>query len=137
MANALFDFWKEELHDAAYNIISATLKQDLIDTADDNPAVATDDFYNDIAAGAAVATATLGSKSNTSPGNGALDAADGTWSSVSGDQSEEVLGWVDTGGASSTDPLVYSMDTFSSGMPVTPNGGDINFSFNASGIFSY
>lgn len=137
MANALFDHWKEELHDAAYNIISATLKMDLIDTADDNPAVASDDFYDDITGAAVEATATLGSKSNTTPGNGALDAADGSWSSVSGDQCEETLGWVDTGGGASTDPLVFSMDTFSSGMPVTPNSGDINFSFNASGIFSY
>ncbi len=137
MANALFDFFKEELHDAAYNLITGTVKQDLIDTADDNPDTAVDDFYDDITGAAVEATATLGSKSNTTPGNGAFDAADGTWSAVTGDECEEVLGWLDTAGAASTDPLIYSMDTFSAGMPVTPNGGDINFTFNASGIFSY
>lgn len=134
--NGIFDFWKEELHDASYDIISADLKQELIDQDDVEPSTSTHDFFDDISA-ASVASATLGSKSNTTPGNGALDAADGSWSSVTGDQAEEVVGWVDTGGVSSTDPLVYKMDTFTSGMPVTPNSGDINFAFHASGIFSY
>lgn len=137
MANALFDFFKEELHDASYNVISGTVKQDLIDTSDDDPSVSADDFYDDITSAAIEATATLTGKSNTSPGNGALDAADGSWSSASGDPCEEVLGWLDTAGVGSTDPLIYSLDSFSSGMPVTLNGGDVNYTVNASGLYSY
>lgn len=134
MANALFNSIKGRILDGSDNFGSATIKIDLIDTADDDPAVASDDFYDDIAAGAAESTATLASV--TTSAAGVLDSADPTFSAVSGDQCEEVLMWIDTGGASSTDPLVAAYDTFSSGMPVTPNGGDIEVTVNASGWFA-
>ena len=43
----------------------------------------------------------------------------------------------DNAGAASTDPLLLYFDTFSSGMPVTPNGGNIVVVWNASGIFTF
>ena len=134
MANALFTLTKGVILDGGINFGSATIKVDLIDTADDNPDVSTDDFYNDIAAGAAVSTATLASVTTSTAG--VFDSADPTFTAVTGDQSEELLLWNDTGGASSTDHLVASYDTFGSGMPVTPNGGDIAVTVNASGWFS-
>jgi hypothetical protein len=36
----------------------------------------------------------------------------------------------------STSPLALLFDTFGSGMPVTPNGGDIVVQWNVSGIFT-
>lgn len=134
MANALFNSIKGSILDGGVNFGSATIKIDLIDTADDNPDVATDDFYDDITSAAVESTATLASVTTSSAG--VLDSADPTFSAVSGDQCEEVLMWIDTGGASSTDPLVAAYDTFSSGMPVTPNSGDIEVVVNASGWFA-
>ena len=132
MSNALFTSVKKLFLDADADLLVATVKVTLGDSADATPTVATHDFYNDISAGE-VAAATLASKTTT---GGVFDSADPTFSAATGDQSEWVVVWVDTGGASSTDPLVAYYDTFSSGMPVTPNGGDIVLNVNASGFFS-
>lgn len=43
--------------------------------------------------------------------------------------------FVDTGNAA-TDALICYIDSASSGLPVTPNGGDIVISWSASGIFT-
>lgn len=109
------------------------MKVILIDTADDDPNTTTDDFLDDILAAAREETATLASTTVTS---GTFDAADTTFTAAAGDVCEELLIYDDTGGADSTDPLYVSFDTFSSGMPVTPNSGDIQIVWNVSGIFS-
>ena len=134
MANAVFSLTKGVILDGGINFGSATLKIDLIDTADDDPNTSTDDFYDDITAAAVEATATLASVTTSTAG--VLDSADPTFSAVTGDPCEEILLWNDTGGASTTDHLVASYDTFGSGMPVTPNGGDIAVTVNASGWLS-
>lgn len=61
------------------------------------------------------------------------DAADVTLTAVSGDPSEQVEFHKDSG-TESTSFLICNFDT-STGLPVSPNGGDINIIFNASGIF--
>jgi uncharacterized protein YigE (DUF2233 family) len=43
--------------------------------------------------------------------------------------------YIDTGTAG-TSPLVAYIDTGVTGLPVTPNGGNINVTWNASGIFA-
>jgi hypothetical protein len=43
--------------------------------------------------------------------------------------------YVDTGTAA-TSPLVAYIDTGVTGLPVTPNGGNITVTWNASGIFA-
>ena len=58
---------------------------------------------------------------------------DFTWSTVSGDQSEAIILWDDT---ITNDRLIAFYDTGITGMPVTPNGGNINVTVNASGWFS-
>ena len=132
MANALAASIKKQFLDGDRDLLSETVKVSLIDHNDVTPNPATHDYYNDVQSGE-VAVATLASKTTT---GGSFDAADPTFSAVSGDQAEGVVVWVDTAGASSTDPLVAIYDTFSSGMPVTPNGGDITLTVAASGFFS-
>jgi hypothetical protein len=105
----------------------------LVDNADYTVNLTTHDFVDDVAAGARVATGALDSQTTTS---GTFDAADETWTSVTGDPSESVVLYDNTGGAETTDPLIVYFDTFASGMPVTPNGGNITIAWNASGIFS-
>lgn len=133
MANLLHTATKKLWLDADLDMLVATIKADLIDAADDTIDPSTDDFYDDITAAAIEETATLGTKTTT---GGTFDSADGSWSSASGDPCEEVELWCDTAGASSTDPLIANYDSFSSGMPVTLNGGDVDYQVNASGWLS-
>lgn len=134
MANALYPKWKEALLQASANsdLSSTTVKAVLIDAADYTYSSA-HDFLDDVAAGARVGTAqTLSSKTFTS---GTFDAADITFSTVSGDQAEAILIYIDTG-VEGTSRLVAYMDTGFTGLPVTPGGGDIVIVWNASGIFT-
>ena len=112
------------------DIIRATL----IDSADYTFSAAHDEYSGastDVAAAAKVAeSGTLTSPTAT---NGVFDTADFTWTSVTGDQSEAIILWDDT---VVNDRLVAFYDTSITGMPVTPNGGNINVTVNASGWFA-
>jgi hypothetical protein len=132
MANGRFDAWAVAMWASTAPVISsATLKAALIDSADVTVSTATHDFWNDISVGS-VATATLGSKTTTT---GTFDAADTTMTAVSGDTAEVVVIYDDTGNAATSQLMLY-FDTFTSGMPVTPNGGDITLQWNGAGIAS-
>jgi hypothetical protein len=61
---------------------------------------------------------------------GLLDAADSTWSSVSGSAVNAVALYVQNAGANTTWRLVAYID----GISITPNGGNITAVWNASGI---
>jgi hypothetical protein len=67
--------------------------------------------------------------------NGVFDGADVTYTAVTGNSVEALVIYVDTGTAA-TSPLVAYIDTGVTGLPVTPNGGNISVTWNASGIFS-
>jgi hypothetical protein len=69
--------------------------------------------------------------------NGLLDGADITVPSVSGATSEAIVLFVKNSGANSTWRLVAYLDTGVTGLPVTPNGGNINITWNASGIIQF
>ena len=130
MANAIYPKAKESFLKGDLDL-DGTVKITLIDTADYTYNSAHDNI-DDVAAASRVATATLASKTFT---NGAFDAADVTFSAVTGDQCEALVVWLDTG-VESTSKLIAYYDTGITGMPVTPNGGDITVTFNASGLFS-
>lgn len=133
MANALYPKYKELILGAGINLSSGTVRAVLIDLADYTYSTA-HDYFDDVIGAARVANhAGLASKTIT---DGVFDSADFTWTAVSGDVSEAVILYVDTGGADSTDPLVVFYDTGMTGMPVTPSGGDIDFTVNASGWFA-
>lgn len=144
MANSLFAAYKQEqMGDAAgpghgaVDWEADTLKAILIDAADDTINVNTDADLADILAAARVATATLASKTAVLAGNTmTMDAADTTFTAVTGDQAEQIVIYKDSGVEASSLLIVF-FDTFSSGMPVTPNGGDIVCQWNASGIFTW
>lgn len=134
MANALYPKWKEALteHAANSDIMGGDVKVALIDT-NDYTYSASHEFLDDVPAGAIVATSgNLTNKTNT---DGVFDADDVTLSSVSGDESEALIIYVDSGNAS-TSRLVAYIDTGVTGLPVTPNGGNIIIAWNASGIFA-
>lgn len=121
MANALYDKGREAFLTGGINWSGDSIKAVLVDTGAYTPNVATHQFLSDIAAGARVATsANLGSKTVAA---GVADAADSLFTAVSGPSVEAVVLYKDTGTAG-TSPLIAYIDT-ASGLPVTPNGGDI------------
>lgn len=134
MANVVYPKYKEALLDGASNIAldSGNIKVALIDLADYTYSSA-HDFLDDVAGAAIVATSgNLGTKTIT---NGVFDSADPSFTAVSGDVSEALIVYYDTG-SSATSRLIAFYDTGVTGLPVTPNGGDINVTVNASGWFA-
>jgi hypothetical protein len=115
----------EALMRGEIDLIDDTIKVTLVDAADYTVDLAAHDFINDVPAGARVATATLTGKSVT---GGAFDAADVTFPTVTGDPSEALVIWKDTG-VESTSPLIMYIDT-ATGLGVTPNGGDITVAWD-------
>lgn len=120
MANSWYTKGREGFARALVDWPNDTIKAILIDVADYTFSAA-HDFLDDVAAGARVATGTLASKDAT---DGILDAADLTLSSVTGDPCEAIIVYKDTG-VESTSRLLLYIDTVASGLPVTPNGGNI------------
>ena len=133
MANALYPKWKEQLlqFTANNNLSSGTVKVALVDTGTYTYS-ASDQFYSSVSSAVIGTPQTIGSKTFT---NGVLDGSDVTFSSVTGASVEALVIYIDTGTAA-TSPLVAYIDSSVTGLPVTPNGGDITISWSASGIFA-
>lgn len=133
MANKIYPNYKEALlsGDSNISLTSGNVKAVLVDT-DDYTYADTDDFLNDIPAAARVATS--GNLAGKTVADGLFDCDDFSFSSVSGDQSEAIVFYIDTG-VESTSRLIAYFDSGITGIPVTPNGGDINISINGSGVF--
>ena len=134
MANAIYPKYKEAAisNGANTDLLAGNIKVLLIDLADYTYSAA-HDFLNDVAGAARVATSpNLASKTVT---DGVFDCADFSWATVTGDQSEAIIVFVDTG-VEATSRLVAFIDSGISGLPVNPNGQNIDFTVNASGLFA-
>lgn len=126
MANALYDKGREGFLDGSIDWDTNNIKLVLIDEADDTIDLANDDNLDDRVLASRVATSgNLASKTVT---NGIADAADVTLSAVTGDVSESIDIYKDSG-VESTSRLICNIDT-ATGLPVTPNGGDITVQFD-------
>jgi hypothetical protein len=131
MANVVYPPTKKLFLDGDIDLLADTIKVTLVDLADYTYSAA-HDFIDDVTAGARVATATLGSKTTA---GGTFDAADATFTSVTGDVSEALVIWKDTG-VEGTSPVIAFIDTGVTGFPVTPVGTNILVTWNASGIIA-
>ena len=133
MANALYPKWKEQLLQFTANndIEAGTVKVALIDTGTYTYNSA-DQFWSSASSASVGTPQTIGSKTYT---NGVFDGADVTFTAVTGNSVEALIIYIDTGSAA-TSPLVAYIDTSVTGLPVTPNGGDISITWSASGIFA-
>jgi hypothetical protein len=143
MANFFDAFRQEQFGDAsgpghgAVDFEADTIKVALIDTGTVDPAIATHQDHADIST-AIVGTATaLSSKTlNIATNVATFDAADTTISTVSGNTVEELLLYKDSG-VSGTSLLIMQWDQGDvTGLQLTPNGGDVTITWNASGIWS-
>ena len=121
MANTLYDSARQGFLEAQINWLTDTMKVLLVDSGAYTPNVSTHQFLADIPISSRIAgPVTLTSKTTT---GGAADAADVTFTSVSGASIEMIIIYKDTG-TEATSPLLAMIDT-ATGLPITPNGGDI------------
>lgn len=91
------------------------------------------EYLDDLGAGAVVATTTLNSVVVLA--HGTVDAANATFSTVSGDTSEALVVYKDTGSAA-TSPLICMLDANTTpGLPVTPLEADVGIVWSSSGLF--
>ena len=128
MASAVYPSWIENLMQGSANALltSPNLKVALVDTGVYTYSSA-HDFYNDVSA--AVVGTPVALTSGRSYTGGVFDAADVTFTAVSGASVEAVVIYIDTGNPA-TSPLVCYID----GINVTPSGIDVIVAWHASGI---
>lgn len=139
MANAVYPIYKTAILSASANV-SLT-----VNDATDGPFVAlvdlgtytysaAHDFYNDLSGivgtDQRITTPTVGTVAE-----GTFDGDNVTFSAVTGASVEALIIYRHNAGANTTWRLVLFLDTSVTGLPVTPNGGDITVTWNASGIF--
>ncbi len=121
MGNALYDKGRQKFLEGSIAWLANDIKCVLVDTDDYAVDLANHEFLSDIAAGGRVATsANFGGKTSTA---GVADANDVTFAAVAGHVSEALVIYKETGDPA-TSPLIAYIDT-ATGLPVTPNGGDI------------
>lgn len=140
MANTVPVLYRQDLLEGAFNILTVNVNAVLWDLADDT-LQATDHFLSDVASAARVATlgtSYLSNKKSNGPSNatpGVFAADPITFANATGDQSEALALYRDTGTAS-TSNLIYYIDDVVSGLPVTPVGTNITVTWDAQGIFA-
>lgn len=136
MANAIYPKYKEALlNNSANSAITGSgttgLYAALVDTGTYTYS-ASHEFYSSL-------SGIVGTDQEiTSPTltGGVVDGGDVTFSAVSGNSVEALVIYRKNAGANTTWRLVAYIDTGQTGLPVTPNGGDITITWNASGIFA-
>jgi len=132
MANAFYGLGLQGFLDGTIDWDTDDIKVLLVDTDDYTVNLTTDNDYNDVTGAGIVATSSnLGSKTVAL---GVADAADITFTAVTGDVSEALVIYQDTGNPA-TSRLICYIDT-ATGLPVTPNSGDITVAWPAGGIFT-
>ncbi len=123
MTSFVYDKAREKFLNGGINWSSDTIKAVLVPAAYAQNA-ASHEFLSSITSGNRLATsAALTSKSSNA---GVADAADTVFTAVtSASQGVAVVLYKDTG-TDTASPLIAYIDQATAGLPVTPNGGDIN-----------
>ncbi len=141
MASFLFDIIRinimgEDTH-AFVDLDDDLLGMFFVDEADDTPNQTTDqDVADRLAASQVPSFATAPNLVNSAvtavTNRGVLDADDLTFPLLSGDPSESIDLWKDTG-TDTTSVLIANLDDYT-GLPITPSGGDVVIQFHVNGI---
>ena len=121
MANALYDKARERFLTGQFNWSTDSIKAVLVDTGAYTVSLTSHEFLSDISSSARISMS--GAFTGKTTTGGAADANDITFSSVSGSSIEAIVIYCDTG-TEATSPLIAFIDT-ATGLPITPNGGDI------------
>lgn len=128
MSDALYDSGRNAFLTGSINWVSDAIGVILVDAADYTVDLANHNYLSDIPAGARVAAASIVNKTASA---GIADADDSTFFAVSGDPSEALIIYKDTGNEATSQLIAY-IDT-ATGLPVTPNGGDIVIAWPGTG----
>jgi hypothetical protein len=137
MANALYPLWKQEiLKGTSNNLLNSAegatgVYAALVDTGTYTYSAA-HQFYSSLS-GVVGTDQEILSKTQVT---GTFDGTDLTFPAVSGASVEAIVLYRKNAGANTTWPLIAYIDTGVTGLPVTPNGGNITITWNASGIFT-
>ena len=125
MANALYAKGKEKILSSLINFPSDTIKVALVKN-DYAQNLTTDEFYTSISTSVIGTPQTLATKTVT---GGVFDAADATFSAVTGGSTlEGVVIYKDTGVAGTSALIAYT-DVIT-GFPLATNGGDITIAWD-------
>lgn len=121
MTNQLYDKARQRFLTAQINWTTATIKAVLVSTSTYTVNASSHEYLSDIGTTSRIAT----SSAFTTPTatSGAADADDVTFSSVTGSAIGAIVIYSE-GSGDSTSPLIAYIDS-ASGLPITPNGGDI------------
>jgi len=136
MPNAVYPLYKQALIDGAANVdLDTNTTQDgvyvaLIDTGVYTYSAA-HQFYSSLSGIVGTPQRIV----NPTITNGLFDGDDVTFTAVTGNSAEAYVLYRQNAGADTTWRLVAYVDTGVSGLPVTPNGGNIVVTWDASGIF--
>lgn len=138
MANSLYPKYVQELLQGSANTAlngsgTTGVYVALVDTGTYTFSAA-HQFYSDLSGIVGTDQEIGATKTYTS---GVFDGADVTFTSVSGSTVEALVIYVKNAGANTTWRLVAYIDTSVTGLPVTPNGGNIAITWNASGIIDF
>jgi hypothetical protein len=137
VANLIFPKFKAaQMKNATADLsaVGTNVKTVLVDLADYTYSAA-HEFLSDVPAIGRVATSANLTNKTVSAADGTFDSDDPVFTAVTGDQSEALILYIDTG-TPTTSRLIAYYDTGVTGLPVTPNGGDINVTVNAGGWFT-
>lgn len=115
----------------AVDLVSGSCMAVLVDT-EEYTFAANHQFLSDISASANIAESD--NIDTRTVNSGVFDCTTVRWHAVSGDQAEAIIFVVDTNSAASSRLICY-LDTGQTGLPVTPNGGDITFTPSSVGVF--
>ena len=107
----------------AIDIDTDNIDVSLLDETDSTTILASYVDYDEVNAAVVVATGDLPAVSSITDGVVTLGCAL-TFTSVTGDAADFLTVWLNSG-TPATSPLIITWDSASSGLPVTPNGGDI------------
>jgi hypothetical protein len=134
MANAVYPIYKKALLDGAADSAltgsgATGLYCALVDTGTYTYNAA-HDFYNDLSG----IVGTDQEITTVTTTGGLIDGDNLTYTAVTGNSVEALVLYRKNAGANTTWRLVAYIDTGVTGLPVTPNGGNITVTWNASGI---
>jgi hypothetical protein len=141
MANSIYNAFLNGIlgsHATRVDLDTDNIDIALVDngSADGAPDAAADDFWDDQDAGLIDSPYRLVNKTiGGAPGAGVFDNTVDpapAFAAVTGTTVESVVMFKNTGTPATSDLICY-WDT-ATGLPLTPNGGDVNVTFNASGI---
>lgn len=132
MANTIYPLYKQALidGDTLVDLNDLTVKVALVDTG-----AYTYSGAHQFLTSLTGVIGTAQTIANTTVNNGLFDGDNVTYTSVTGNSAEALVIYIDSTVAA-TSRLVAYIDSGVTGLPVTPNGGDITITWSVSGIFA-